>query len=92
MDPLSADVTSHIQASETLLPVPGPYLQLEYGFSVSLVGLCFGICAILYAVASPLAGCACALMKTPSVLLQHGSSLSRQRRAYSPGSRDDMCL
>ena len=46
-------------ASKTLLPVAGPYLQQEYGFSVSLVGLCFGICAILYAVASPLAGCAC---------------------------------
>lgn len=41
-----------------MLHVPGPYLQREFGWSVSLVGLCFGVCAILYAVASPLAGCA----------------------------------
>ena len=36
--------------------MPGPYLQEEFGWSVSLVGLCFGVCAILYAIASPIAG------------------------------------
>ena len=39
-----------------MLHVSGPYLQQEFGWSVSLVGLCFGVCAITYAVASPLAG------------------------------------
>ena len=72
--------------SEALLPVPGPYLQAEYGFSVSLVGLCFGICAILYAVASPLAGCACTFIEHPSVLLQHGSILKTHRKVYGMGS------
>lgn len=51
--------------------MPGPYLQEEFGWSVSLVGLCFGVCAILYAIASPVAGYAdtCAVVNACTAAL-----------------------
>ncbi len=38
-------------------PLLGPFLEGTRGFDVSMVGLCFGIMAILYAIITPIAGC-----------------------------------
>ena len=39
-------------------PLLGPFLQAKFGWSVGTVGLCFGTCAVVYAVVTPAAGCA----------------------------------
>lgn len=39
-------------------PLLGPFLQSSRGWSVSMVGLCFGVTAIVYAIITPIAGCA----------------------------------
>ena len=45
-------------ASLTFLdPLLGPFLQAKFGWSASRVGLCFGVCAMVYAAGTPLAGC-----------------------------------
>lgn len=37
-------------------PLLGPFLQNGRGWSASLVGLCFGVAAIVYAIITPIAG------------------------------------
>ena len=45
-------------ASLTFLdPLLGPFLQAKFGWSTSTVGLCFGVCAMVYAAVTPIAGC-----------------------------------
>jgi hypothetical protein len=37
-------------------PLLGPFLQAEWGWSVSMVGLCFGLTGLVYAIITPIAG------------------------------------